>query len=160
MFTSILKNFTYFAENTLARLNELSINVDDLELDHFAYQTSSTEEYEAMKKSATQVGRLESESNVDNRKVGIFKLNVPVKYKQYETGVFELVEPIPGKQSESRIYHIEFVLKESFDEFLLRYPAVSWDLRAKDREIFPKITLNFEDGTSVKFHTKNILGEI
>jgi predicted metalloenzyme YecM len=155
-----LNNYIPFLDQIFANLKQLNLQVKDLELDHLAYQTSSTQEYENLLPQILEKGNLASESIVGNRRVAIIKLNSPLLYQSRQIQVIELIEPKTGHKCHSGLEHAEFVLNCSFDEFLKKYPQIPWDLSAKHRPEFPKLQLKFPDGTGVKFHPQHILKEI
>jgi len=154
MITNNLSNFI----STLISL--VPFDVSELQLDHFAYQTSSMKDYDNLKKESLEIGVLVSENIVGGRRVGIFKFEKPIQSNGYEILGFELIEPKEGQVCKSELDHIEFVIPVSFDEYLHLHQDVDWNLSAKDRDEFPKLSLKFEDGKSVKFHTKDIFSEI
>lgn len=150
-------NLDKFIFQKLQQLHELGIDVAGLEMDHFAYQASSTEDYERLLEEAKALGELVREPVLNGRRVAVLKLKAPIKYEDYELTAFEVVEPKPGQVTESRLDHIEFVLKRSFQKFLDLYPDLSWDKSSLDRPDFPHLVMRFADGTGVKFHLGNIL---
>ena len=153
----VIDNFDTFASSLI---EQIPFDVSKLELDHFGYQASSAQDYENLKDQSLTLGQLISENIVSGRRVGIFKFIEPLKYENYRILGFELVEPKEGQICESELDHLEFVIPISFDEFLKMHDNAEWDLYAKDREEFPKITLKLNNGKSVKFHTKDIFEEI
>jgi predicted metalloenzyme YecM len=156
----ITDNLEKFINEKLNQLNKLGVDVSDLELDHFGYQTSSKDDYEIKRIEVKTIAMLKSENIVRGRRVGIYKLNESHLYHHYRISGFELVEPSEGQKCNSQLDHLEFVLKNSFEDYIAKYPAVSWDTTAMNRPEFAKLTIKFEDGTSVKFHLKNIFEEI
>lgn len=90
----------------------------------------------------------------------MFRFKKPFKYQAYEISGFELVEPKEGQISKSELDHLEFVIKESFESFMKKTKSVNWELRAKDRKDFPKISILLDNGKSIRFHLKNIFEEI
>lgn len=156
----ITDNLKTFIDSVLTNLKTIGVDVLDLELDHFGYQTSSKEDYESKKTAAQQIGKMESENIVNGRRVGIFRLNEPCLYKGFKISGFELVETRDGQVCESALEHLEFVLKGTFQDFMDKYPSVNWDTAALNRPEFAKLSLRFEDGSGVKFHLKNIFEEI
>lgn len=156
----LFKGFQEFVGNIYLELSKLGIDVLDLTFDHFGYQTSSSDDYELIKNKLLNDGQLVSENIVGGRRVGIFKLNSPLFYKEKSVDVVELVEPKIDQVCESKLDHVEFVINNSFDWYLDKYPKVNWDLSAKDRKEFSKLQLRLDGGEGVKFHMANILDEI
>lgn len=156
----IIDGLSNFIDKVLTNLSALNIDVSDLELDHFAYQTSSEEDYKNKKFDAVQIGRLESENTVGGKHVSIYRLIQPYLYTRYNISGFEIVGPKVAELCDSCIDHVEFVLQTSFEDFINSYPQVNWNTTAMYRPDFPKLSLKFMDGTGVKFHLKNIFAEI
>ena len=149
-----------FIKNKLEQLQKQNINVSDLELDHFGYQTASKEDYDTKTKDVNTIAIMKSENIVGRRRVGIYKLNNPYIYENYTVLGFELVEPREGQVCSSQLDHLEFVLNCSFDDYIAINTAVNWDTTTMTRPEFAKLTVKFDDGTSIKFHLKNIFEEI
>jgi predicted metalloenzyme YecM len=156
----ITDNLHTFIKQKLDQLQSQNINVLDLELDHFGYQTAFKEDYDTKTKEVNTIAVMKSENIVGGRRVGIYKLNTPYIYENYTVLGFELVEPREGQVCNSQLDHLEFVLKSSFDDYIAKNTTVNWDTTAMTRPEFAKLTVKFEDGTSVKFHLKNIFEEI
>jgi predicted metalloenzyme YecM len=144
----------------LDHLQRHKISVSDLELDHFGYQTSSKEDYDIKSDEVKAISKMKSENIVGWRRVGIYKLNTPYIYENYTVLGFELVEPREGQVCNSQLDHLEFVLNCSFEDYIAKNQFVLWDTTAMTRPEFAKLTIKFDDGTSVKFHLKNIFEEI
>lgn len=154
MITDNLDNFIF------SLTSQIPLDFSNLELDHFGYQTSSREDYESLKNQLSLTEELVSENIVSDRRVGIFRFRNKYKCLNYDILGFELVEPKKEQFCKSELDHLEFVIPCSFDEFLDQHSELEWDLSAKDRTEFPKISIKCNDGKSIKFHTKNIFDEI
>ena len=154
MITSNISNFI----PTL--ISQIPFDISNLQLDHFGYQTSSSLDYENLKKECLNIGELLSENIVSGRRVAIFKLNEPLLSNGFEILGFELVEPKEEQICDSELDHLEFVIPISFEEYIKLHKNVKWDMSTMNREAFPKIALKLNDGKSVKFHIKDIFEEI
>jgi predicted metalloenzyme YecM len=153
----VTDNFESFASSLI---KQVPFDVSDLELDHCGYQTSSAQDYENLKEDSFTIGELISENIVSGKRVAIFRFTEPFEYEHYKILGFELVEPKEGQICESELDHLEFVILVSFNEFIEIHGNAQWDLYAKDRGEFAKLTLRLYNGKSAKFHTKNIFDEI
>ena len=149
-----------FIKQKLEQLHSLNLDVTALELDHFGYQTSSKEDYESKTNEVKSIAIRKSENIVSGRRVGIYKLNDTYVCENYKVIGFELVEPKENQICNSQLDHVEFVLNCSFEDYISKNKKVKWDTTAMTRPEFAKLIINFEDGTSVKFHLKNIFEEI
>lgn len=157
MITDGLENFV---ESILQNLEDLGVDVSGLEMDHFGYQASSKKDYDELKEEVSELGEMKSENIVGGRRVSVYELLDPIKIKNFEITAFELIEPKEGQNTESILDHIEFVLEDSFEEFIDMYSDVDWDTVAMNRDEFPKVAYRFDDGSGVKFHLENILEEV
>lgn len=153
----ILDKYEAFIEGILNNLNKLSIDVSDLEMDHIGYQASSDKEYDDLCKEFNTLGEKVSEKLVGGRRVGIYKLFNPLRFKQYTNTAIELVAPKEGQICSSSLEHVEFVIKESFESFIKKYPAIPWNTTAINRAEFPMVTLKLDNNAQVKFHLEPLL---
>ncbi len=153
----VLDNYTTFIEGILKKINEFGIDVSDLNMDHIGYQASSNEDYDNLRTDFDKIGDYVSEKIVGGRRVGIYKLKEPLRYKQYVNEAIELVAPKEGQKCSSGLDHVEFVLKETFDSFMKKYPNLSWDTSKTNQPMFPMITLKLSNTTQVKFHYTPVL---
>lgn len=153
----VLDTYTPFIEGILKKINDLGIDVSDLNMDHIGYQASSNQDYDDLRKEFDEIGDYVSEKIVGGRRVGIYKLREPLRYKQYTNEAIELVAPKEGQICPSGLEHVEFILKETFDSFMKKYPNLSWDTSKTNQPMFPMINLKLSDSTQVKFHYKPVL---
>ena len=144
----------------LEQLDVIGVNVSNLTLDHFAYSTSSTAEYEQLISDSSQYSIQIAELELKGRRVSFNQLTPAVSSNGFMIDAFELIEPIPGQICTAGLDHIEFVIEDSFESFMLAYPNVNWDITKLNLAKFAKLSYGFEDGTSVKFHLNNIIDEI
>jgi len=153
----VLNNYQSFIKEILQKLNEQGIDVSSLDMDHIGYQASSNEDYDRLRTEFDSLGERVSEEIVGGRRVGIYKLNEPLHYQQYINTAIELVAPKDGQVCPSALEHVEFVLSETFESFMKRYPSISWDTTAISQLGFPMIKLKLSENTQVKFHLKPVL---
>lgn len=153
----VLDNYIPFVEEILKGINNFGLDVSDLNMDHIGYQSSSNEDYDNLKAEFDKIGGLVSEKIVGGRRVGIYKLKEPLRYKQYVSGAIELVAPKEGQLCHSGLEHVEFVIKEDFDAFMKKYPNLPWDTSKVNQPTFPMIKLKLGNTTQVKFHYKPVL---
>lgn len=146
-----------FLNKLLLKIKEIGIDVSSFEMDHIAYKTSSEEEYFKLKPEFLEIGKLAKESVVRGRRVGIFALHEPWTYSQYTVIAIELIAPMRGEVVESGWEHVEFVLNESYESFMKRYPDFDWDTSVMKAASFSMIKLKLDDSMQIKFHQKDIL---
>ena len=146
-----------FLNSFIEKIEEIGIDVSGLEMDHVAYRASSKEEYETLKTEFLKEGYLIDEADVEGRRVVIYKLHQPIKFRNYLIPALELIEPKAGQNVKSGLEHAEFVLKVPFSEFMDKYPDLPWDTTTMDRKDFPHLKLKLDENMVVKFHPKSIL---
>lgn len=135
----------------------MKIDVTGLVLDHIAYKASSDKEYDKLKPEFMEMGELVREVLVGGRRVGVFKLKKPLVYKKYRIPAVELIGPMEGEKVVSGLEHAEFVLKESFESFMKKYPDLNWDTSSINRDKYCMLKLKLREGMQVKFPEKSIL---
>ncbi|PIZ47926.1 hypothetical protein COY32_00925 [candidate division WWE3 bacterium CG_4_10_14_0_2_um_filter_41_14] len=153
----ILDHTEQFIDRTMTRLGELGIEVTGFDMDHIGYQASSDKDYDELCSEFNTFAKRVSEEIVGGRRVGIYELHEPLKFEGYIIPAIELVAPKAGQQCHSSLEHVEFVIKETFESFMSKYPNVAWDVSSIDQKDFPMIKLRFDENTQVKFHIKPVL---
>ncbi|MDD3647854.1 MAG: VOC family protein [Candidatus Dojkabacteria bacterium] len=63
----MLKDYEYFLENILNKLEGLGVDFRDYELDHIGYQASSDEDYDQLLPEFKKLGEMLSEELVGGR---------------------------------------------------------------------------------------------
>lgn len=153
----VLDNVDNFLEIVLQKIEEKEIDFSNFDLDHIGYQSSSPEDYEKLKSEFLKIGKEVSEAVVGGRRVGIYKLSKPIKYKNYSIPAIELVEPKEGQTHPSALEHIELVIDTDFQTFVNKYPNIEFNTSKIDQPTFPMVTLDLGDNLQVKFHLKPVL---
>lgn len=157
MGNNILNNCEQFLDELTQKVNELGIDVFGYELDHVGYQSSSNEDYDRLKPEFREIGEMVAENIVGGRRVGIFKLERKLKYRNYAISAIELIAPKADEVCPSALEHAEFVIPEDFETFMKKYPTVAWDISSVSHDVFPMVKLKLSDHTQVKFHKTNVL---
>lgn len=152
----ILDNYGNFIKRILDKLDELGIDVSGLNMDHIGYQASSDEDYDKLKVEFDAIGKRVSEAVVGGRRVGIYKLNEPLHFRQYVNTAIELVAPKAGQICPSALEHVEFVI-DGFENFMKKYPNIQFDTSAINQPDFPMIKLKLDENLQVKFHLTPVL---
>ena len=152
-----LDDCNLFIEKILKEISNLGIDASQLQMDHVGYQTSSDHEYDGLKEEFKKFGEMVSEKIVGGRRVGIYKFFKPLKFKQYVISAIELIAPKKGQVYPSGLEHAEFVLGESFELFMKKYPNLPWDISAINQPDFPMIKLRLAENMQVKFHLTPVL---
>lgn len=141
-------------------INKTGIDVSKYNLDHVAFQTSSSEDYEKTKLEFEKLSHLEHEALVSNRRVGVFKLENTIQYKNNIITAIELLEPRSDQICSSHWEHAEFVINEPYKELMTRYPNLNWDVSSMETPIYNHLKLKLNDSMQVKFHLMDILETI
>jgi len=153
----IIDNYKEFLDTLLNNINKYKIDVSDFDLDHIGYQCSSDNDYDNLKNEVDEFATLVSENIVGGRRVGIFKLSTPLKYKNWNIEAFEIIAPKKSHICPSALEHAEFVIDSDFEIFVKKYPNIPFDTSKINQPIFPMVTLKLSENTQVKFHLKPVL---
>ncbi len=148
----MLENPTIFLDKMFQGLEKLEIDLTDNHLDHLCYRVSTEIEYQEKKEELLKDNLLLIESCVNGRLISTFKLNQPIKYKSRIIDVIELPSPKKNTQYITGFEHVEFVIKESFDEFIKKYPHVNFDTISANKDFNPEIRVEIDQNISIKFH--------
>ena len=151
-----LENLSSFLDKLFAKLAEKGVDISEYDMDHIGYQCSSSEDYDNLKTTFSEMGELLDENVVGGRRVSLFKLREAIPYKKYQINAIELIEPKEGMVHPSALEHVEFVISEQFDKFVARYPNLDWDTSAVNQPMFPMVKLPLGDNIQVKFHYEHV----
>lgn len=150
---------TYLEEFT-QKVATTGIDVSNYNLDHVAYQASSTEDYEKRKPMFEEVSNYMHETIVGGRRVSVFRLKTQVSYKGNTILALELIEPTNTQKCQSAWEHAEYALNEDYKNLVDRYPHLNWDTHSISRNIYSHLKLRLDDKTQLKFHLHDILETI
>ena len=140
-----------FLDTFFEEIDKAGIDVSGLTLDHIAHQASSPDDYEKVREEFNKLGEMVSEEVVGGRRVCVFDLYTPLRYKEYSIQALELVEPKPDQNFESAFQHAELIYEGSFEDLINKYPDINWDTTSMNREEFAHLKVNFENGMTLKF---------
>ncbi len=146
-----LWNIEEFLDKVFKNLENDWVNVQDYELDHICYRVDSLEKYDFWKKEISKCWILLSEVVISGRNISTFKLKNPYIYKGREISVLEIPSPKSGSSYNDWFEHVEFVIVESFDNFMAKYSNLKFITKALSKRINPDIKRKYND-CSVKFH--------
>jgi len=146
-----------FLDEINSKITQLGIDISKAKLDHIAYQASSSDEYDKLKPQFVKIAELMKEPIVGGRRVGVFKFSKPLKYKDDSISAIELIEPKADQNLKSGLEHAEYLLPESLEDFMKKYPDIDWDTSALNRNEFPMLILKLNDSMRVKFPRNPIL---
>ena len=146
-----MQDYTKFLDTFFEEINKAGIDISGLTLDHIAHQASSSEDYDKVREEFSKLGAMVSEEVVGGRRVCVFDLHSPLKYKDYTIQALELVEPKPDQVFESAFQHAELIYEGSFEGLIQKYPNIDWDKTSMNRDEFAHLKLNFDNGLTLKF---------
>ncbi|WKZ30679.1 MAG: VOC family protein [Candidatus Dojkabacteria bacterium] len=89
----IYSGYQSFLDKVFSGLRDMGIDVSDMEIDHIAYQTASSLEYDELKPELLKDTTLIREVIVNGRRVGVFKFNTAITYNSQKVEAIELIEP-------------------------------------------------------------------
>ena len=99
-----------------------------------------------------KLGKLVREVIIGGRRVSVFRLTKPLKYKDYSISALELVEPKSGEKPLSGFEHAEFTISGPFEDIVKKYPNLPWDTTNIERPDFPRLKLVFDNRAELKFN--------
>lgn len=148
-----------FLNTLINEVADVGIDLQDLRIDHIAYSTSSTSEYETLLPTFLKDGELIKEAIISNRRVAIIKLKKPLQYNAQDISVVELIEPISGQKEMSGWEHAEFLVND-YQTLLDTYPNLNWNTAHMNREHFSRVKLTLPSGLEVKFLDTPVLQSV
>lgn len=147
----ILGPVTSFLEQIFQHLKEDQIEVDTFELDHICYRVETKERYVKLKQQLSGYGELLTESIVGGRPIATFKLYQPYQFQNRKIYCLELPSPKEGSPYAEGFEHVEFVIEESFEDFMSKYAHLPFKTKGMQKAVNPEISRKYSN-SSVKFH--------
>lgn len=144
-----------FLEKLFHQLAKDGIAVSDYEMDHICYRVASESRYEALKQQLLGMSSLLGETMIGGRPIATFRLAAPIRFRDREVWVLELPAPKPGSPYPEGYEHVEFVIDGSFEDFMGRYPQLTFQTKAMQKPVNADIQLEY-DGFGVKFHRQSL----
>ncbi|MFC1685478.1 VOC family protein [Nanoarchaeota archaeon] len=149
----LISNLEGFLEKVLIALEKDGIDVSDSELDHICYRVETKERYEIFKKELSKLGDILSENEIGGRPISTYKLKEPIIFKNRKISCVELPSPKEGSFYTEGLEHVEFVIKDNFEDFMKKHPNVKFKTSSMTKSVNPDISIKY-DNFSVKFHHK------
>lgn len=144
-----------FLDKIFLNLYNDQIDISNYELDHICYRVSSQKNYEVLKQKLWSFWELLTENIISWRVIAIFKLFEPIIYHERKIYILEIPSPKPWSNYEDWFEHVEFVINESFDDFMNKYSHIHFDTKDLIKNINPDIRRKYGD-ISVKFHQQSL----
>lgn len=150
-------DYQKFLDVLNSETNKLGIDLSEFKLDHVAYQTKSSDEYDLLKKEFENMAELVREPVVGERRVGVFKFKTPPVYQGQSIKAIEVIEPKNNQICESGLEHAEYIPSISLEELVKKYPEVNWNTDNINRPEFPMLIVKLSDNMQVKFPRNSVL---
>lgn len=148
---SLTKDADLFLATILAEAQGKGFVTQDWFIDHLCFRTESEKDYQETCYHFSNFGNLLVESPVNGRLISSFKLATPWKLKTHEIGVIEVPSPKPGKPYVRGFEHIEVVIAETLEDFILKHSSLNFNTDNLSRFPFPEIEIKLKSGV-IKFH--------
>lgn len=148
---NILNKVPYFLEDIYKNLESDGIDVSDYELDHICYRVETNDRYDKVKTLLESIGEELTEFEIRERKISTYKLEKPLTFRNKSISCIELSSPREDMFFPESFEHVEFVIKEDFDDFMSKYPNVIFNTEAVNKKINPELIRQYKK-IAVKFH--------
>src|SRR5690606_24154519 len=120
------EGYDKFLDKIFEKLSQLGIDTSEYKIDHIAYSSNSSENYEKAKEDLKDKAKLVREVTVSDRRVGVYELSLPLVYKDNAIKALELIEPKAGEAGFEGLEHIEFTITNDFMDIVNKYPNLDW----------------------------------
>lgn len=123
--------------------------------DTIAYECSTNERYEELKKAlVSSAAKLLSEHETNGRLVSILEAYPPLDAGNWHVPYIELMQPKPTRENIDGIDCVFFVTAYPVREFVEHHPTVEFETKGLANKLHPYIELKGED-VAVKFHDRH-----
>ena len=145
--------FTSFSERVFSELKSNEIDYSNFVIDHVCYRVESDQQYQQYVEIFELLGELLGKAEIAGREISTFKLHKALNYGDRSIDVVELPMPKAKKFYSKGFEHFEFVLDQSFDDFVSSRPQIEFDLSGVEKTHNPEIRQKLFGGeVSLKFH--------
>lgn len=145
-----------FLDAIFEGLAQRKIDVSKFQADHLCYRVATLQEYELRKVELARIGALLHETVIGGRPIATYKFHTPLEYGNRLIPLIELPAPKKGSPYPSGFEHVEFVINESFESYMARYPDLVFELSGATKKVNPEIRIELDGGLSVKFHHQTL----
>ena len=121
-------------------------------LDHICYRVETIDRYKELKEALLDHTQLLNETIINGRPIASYRLKEPFHYKNRVIDCLELPSPKPGSFYPEGYEHVEFVIQDSFEDFMKRFPQATFTTKGLQKKINADISIKFEENLAVKFH--------
>jgi len=151
----LLWDYNCFLDELFINLKNDNIDISKLELDHICYRVSNNEKYNSLNKEILKYWKQLSENTISNRKIATYKLNEPIIYNNRKIYILEIPAPKEWSEYLDWFEHIEFVIKDSFENFIKNNSNINFVTKDLSKKNNPDIKIKY-DKWSVKFHMDSL----
>lgn len=145
-----------FLDKLFVDITKSGLDLRGKVIDHIAYRTETPQEYEETKVMFNSLGEQLPESIIRERRIAVYKLRTPIKYKSWEIEAIELLEPAIGDKFKSGWEHIEIIDKD-LNKLIKKYDILKWETSGMSRVNNPELTLRFSIDKAIRFHPISIM---
>jgi len=149
--SDLLSSPKSFLEQLITQLRTLKIAIEDLPLDHICYRVETEARYQKLKVALSEIAIILAETSINGRPITTFRLYEPIVFEDRKIELLELPCPKPNNRYKEGFEHLEFVIKEPFEDFMNRYAHLTFDIKGINKAVNADIRLALGD-YSVKFH--------
>lgn len=153
----IFDGYRSFLDKLFTEIEARGIDITGFQLDHLAYRTESEPVFTGLKPKFAKFGRLVHEGQISGNTVCIYKLHQPLSYRDQNIPAVELIGPHETINYPTGFEHAEFIIEESFEDLIDKYPSINWDKSALVRPVCPMLKLALGKFLQVKFIHEPIL---
>jgi len=144
-----------FLDDLLDQVTAQGIGVNGLYMDHICYRVATIEEYDKLRNSLLDIGKLLSNKSIGGRPISVIELTDAYRYNDRIISIIELPSPKKDSPYLSGYEHVEFVIKESLESFIERYPQIEFDQKGMKKDLNRDIRLSL-NRCAVKFHEQSL----
>jgi predicted metalloenzyme YecM len=149
-----------FLDRLFKLLGKYKLDLSKYNMDHVAYQASSSKDYQELLDKLLKFGHLIHDPIIEGRKVAMIKLSIPITYRNNTISALEIIEPKKDQKCLSGWEHAEFVINESYESIIKKYPDLKWDTTSISRPLWPHLKLRLDEAVQIKFHQMDIVSTI
>jgi predicted adenylyl cyclase CyaB len=143
--------FSHFL-NSLSECKDLLGHFQIYEADHVCFRVETEQQYDEFTQKFSIIGNALISSEVGGRQITSFKLHEPLVFQNKKIWIVELPAPKVHSPYQLGFEHIEFLISESFPDFIKRFNSIDFDLSGVTKKHNPELRVKLPGNLSLKFH--------
>ncbi|MBS1985039.1 MAG: VOC family protein [Bdellovibrionales bacterium] len=152
---SLHQQASAFVEDLLVRLERARVNVAAFPLDHLCYRVETLTAYHERQREWSAHGRRLGEALIDGRPIATYRFDQPLRVGTRDIYCIEIPAPKSGARFAEGFEHAEFVIPDSFANFMAQHPHLEFDLRGIHKSVNPELILPLGE-ICAKFHHQSL----